>query len=350
VPEKAVTDAIESAVKEAAKTGGTSSVEIQVAAPKGAKTVETTLTSKSLAAVSDGKTESLKIATPVAEVSFDSEALKNIAGVAGKDVTISIAQVDKGGLTDTQKQQVGDAPVFDFTITSDGRTISDFNGGTATVSVPYTLKAGENPEFVTVWLLDDAGKLIPINAKYADGKITFETGHFSRYAIGYLPFTDVNADWAYESIVYAYNNQLFSGVGNDSFAPADNMSRAMLWSVLYRMAGAPAKTDAPALWYTDAQKWAIAEGISDGSNPMGNVTREQLATILYRYAKATAASADMSGFTDTAAISGFAKDATSWAVATGILNGSAGKLNPQGNATRAEVAVVMERFMQSALA
>ncbi|MEG2679462.1 MAG: MBG domain-containing protein, partial [Oscillospiraceae bacterium] len=276
VPEKAVSDAIAAAEKEAAKTGGSASVTITVDAPKDAKTVETTLPSKSLSAVAAGKIEGLKISTPVADLSFDSEALKNIAGVAGEDVKISATQVDAKALTDTQKSQVGDAPVFDFTVTSGDKTISNFNGGTATVSVPYTLKEGESPEFVTVWLLNDAGKLIPIEAKYTDGKIAFETGHFSRYAIGYLPFTDVKADWAYESIVYAYQNKLFSGVGDDKFAPTDNMNRAMLWTVLYRMAGSPGKTEIPANWYADAQAWAIANDISDGTNPTGDITREQL--------------------------------------------------------------------------
>ncbi|MEG0597725.1 MAG: S-layer homology domain-containing protein, partial [Oscillospiraceae bacterium] len=344
VPEKSVSDAIAAAEKEAAKTGGSSSVTISVDAPEGAKTVETTLPSKSLSAVADGKTDGLKISTPVADLSFDSEALKNIAGMAGKDVKISATQVDTTALTDAQKSQVGDAPVFDFTVTSGDKTISNFNGGTATVSVPYTPKEGENPEFVTVWLLDDAGKLIPIEAKYKDGKIAFETGHFSRYAIGYLPFTDVKADWAYESIVYAYQNQLFSGVGENKFAPTDNMNRAMLWTVLYRMAGSPNQTENPANWYADAQAWAMAEKISDGTNPDGNITREQLATILFRYAKAAATAADMSGFTDTSDISGFAKDGMSWAVESRILQGNSGKLNPAGNATRAEVAAMLQRF------
>ncbi|MEG0442040.1 MAG: S-layer homology domain-containing protein, partial [Oscillospiraceae bacterium] len=351
VPEKSVSDAIAAAEKEAAKTGGSSSVTISVDAPKGAKTVETTLPSKSLSAVADGKTEGLKISTPVADLSFDSEALKNIAGMAGKDVKISATQVDTTALTDAQKSQVGDAPVFDFTVTSGDKTISNFNGGTATVSVPYTPKEGENPEFVTVWLLDDAGKLIPIEASYKDGKIAFETGHFSRYAIGYLPFTDVKADWAYESIVYVYQNKLFAGVGDDKFAPTDNMNRAMLWTVLYRMAGSPNQTETPANWYADAQAWAIAEKISDGTNPDGNITREQLATILWRYAQSKKQDVSIGedtnilSYDDFDQMSQYAIPALQWACGAGIITGKSDSvLDPGGNATRAQVATMLQRY------
>ncbi|MEG1396948.1 MAG: S-layer homology domain-containing protein, partial [Oscillospiraceae bacterium] len=111
------------------------------------------------------------------------------------------------------------------------------------------------------------------------------------------------------------------------------------------MAGSPGKTVAPTTWYSDAQKWAMAESVSDGNRPTEDVTREQLATILYRYAKAAAVTADMSGFTDTGDISTFAKDGMSWAVANKILQGSAGKLNPQETATRAEVAAMLQRFL-----
>ncbi|MEG1579267.1 MAG: S-layer homology domain-containing protein, partial [Oscillospiraceae bacterium] len=263
----------------------------------------------------------------------------------GKSLTLSATRVEEKSLTAAQKMQVGTAPIFDLTVTSDDMMISNFDGGTATVSVPYTLGKDENPEFITVWLLDDAGKLIPIVAEYAEGKVTFATGHFSRYAVGYLPFTDVADDWAYEAVVFAYNNQLFSGVGSDKFAPAANMTRGMLWSVLYRMAGSPGKTDAP-LWYADAQKWAITETISDGSNPTDYVTREQLATILYRFAKGKVQKADMSAFADAAQISPFAKDSVSWAVANKILQGDHGSLDPQGNATRAQVAAIFQRFAE----
>ncbi|MEG0049600.1 MAG: S-layer homology domain-containing protein [Clostridia bacterium] len=287
----------------------------------------------------------VELVLPSAEIKLDASALAGVLNQAGKDVQISATQVENSKLTEAQKKLVGDAPTFDFTITSEGKTISDFKGGTATVSVPYTLGKDENPEFITIWLLDDAGKLTPIVAEYAEGKVTFTTGHFSRYAIGYLPFTDVADDWAYEAVVFAYNNQLFSGVGSDKFAPAANMTRGMLWSVLYRMAGSPGKTDDP-LWYADAKKWAITETISDGSNPTDYVTREQLTTILYRFAKGKVQKADMSVFADTAQISPFAKDGVSWAVASKILQGDHGSLDPQGNATRAQVAAILQRFAE----
>ncbi|MEG1578328.1 MAG: S-layer homology domain-containing protein, partial [Oscillospiraceae bacterium] len=345
IPDKVMTDAISSVVKEAAKTGGTSSVEIVIDAPKDAKTVEAELTRTIIRAVAESEVGSLKITSPVAIITFDTQALATIAAEAAEEkVIISAVSVPEKKLDAAQKALVGDAPVYELKVMSGNKIISDFKGGTATITIPYELKAGEKAEFVTVWYLDDAGKLSPIQGKYEDGFVTFTVGHFSRYAIGYLPFTDVKADWAYESIVYAYQNKLLSGVGNEKFAPVDNMTRAMLWTVLYRAAGSPAKTD-NANWYADAQAWAMAEKISDGTNPTGNVTRQELATILYRHAKSTAVQADISGFSDMAEVAEWAADGMNWAVANGILKGIGDKLNPAGNATRAQVATMLQRYL-----
>ncbi|MEG2958479.1 MAG: S-layer homology domain-containing protein, partial [Oscillospiraceae bacterium] len=163
------------------------------------------------------------------------------------------------------------------------------------------------------------------------------------------PFTDVKtSDWFYGDVNFVSSNGLMTGTGKTTFSPLTDTARSMVWAVLYRMAGSPGKTVAPTTWYSDAQKWAMAEAVSDGNRPTEDVTREQLATILYRYAKAAAVTADMSGFTDTGDISTFAKDGMSWAVANKILQGSAGKLNPQETATRAEVAAMLQRFAKLA--
>lgn len=354
VPDKSITDAIAAAKKEAAKTGGTTSVEIKINAPKDAKTVEATLSAKGLMDVSKN-TDGLKITGGMAALSFDKAALGAIADGAGKNVKISIAQADPQKLTAEQRAQIEHADVFNFAIMSGNQTISDFGGGVATVTLPYTLSSGEAEDKVGVWYLDATGKLNKLPATY-DAKtqvVTFTTGHFSYYVVGYdktvtwvNPFSDVaETAWYFEAVRYANQNGLLSGTSEGTFGPATPMTRAMLWTVLYRMADAPNKTEASASWYADAQSWTTAEGISDGANPTGNVTREQLATILYRYAKAAAVQADMSDFSDAGDISDFAKDGMSWAIANGILQGDQGKLNPKGSATRAEVAVMLQRFL-----
>lgn len=176
-------------------------------------------------------------------------------------------------------------------------------------------------------------------------------------------FTDIHAtDWYHEAVDFAVENGLFGGMSENTFEPNTAMTRAMLVTVLWRYAGEPAEgenafTDVPdGQWYTDAVAWAaennIVGGVGDNKfDPNGNITREQMATILYRYAGGkdidTSARADLSSFPDAGNVSGYALDAMKWAVAEGLVNGSDGKLLPQGNATRAQVATILMRFIEN---
>ena len=153
-----------------------------------------------------------------------------------------------------------------------------------------------------------------------------------------------------------------NGVGNDRFAPGSNVTRAMLVTVLWRMEDAPSGyentfSDVPdGKWYTDAVAWAaaneIVNGVGDGRfAPNSNITREQMAIILLRYSEKkgfdTSKRGDVSAFPDANQISSYAKDALSWAVGEGIINGSGGKLLPRGNATRAQIAAILMRFIEN---
>ena len=173
-------------------------------------------------------------------------------------------------------------------------------------------------------------------------------------------FTDVPAGhWASEAIAYVTGEGYFSGTSAATFSPGAPMTRSMLATVLWRMAGQPAPTganpftDVPAgQWYTDAVTWAAQQGIVTGTgnglfDPDGSITREQLAVMLHRFAGSAAASADLSGFADASAISSWASEAVNWAVASGVLSGDeAGRLNPGGAATRAEVAQMLYNYSQ----
>ncbi|MGN1307354.1 MAG: S-layer homology domain-containing protein, partial [Faecousia sp.] len=178
-----------------------------------------------------------------------------------------------------------------------------------------------------------------------------------------LAFSDIPAnEWYVDAVDYAVRNGLMNGVGNDRFAPEGSMTRAMLVTVLWRYEGEPAEgensfTDVPnGTWYTDAVAWAAANGIVSGVgngkfDPEGSITREQMAAILFRYAGKkcidTSKRGDLSGFPDSGKISAWAKDAMQWTVAEQIINGSDGKLLPQGNATRAQVAAILMRFIEN---
>ena len=178
-----------------------------------------------------------------------------------------------------------------------------------------------------------------------------------------VSFNDVSPNaWYYGAVDYAVSNGLMNGVGGGNFAPDSPMTRAMLVTVLWRYEGEPKEgkntfTDVPdGQWYTQAVAWAAANGIVGGVgngkfDPNGNITREQMAAILFRYAEKkgfdTTARGDLSKFPDAGKVSSWAKDAIAWAVAEGIIGGSDGKLLPQGNATRAQVSTILMRFIEN---
>ena len=181
-----------------------------------------------------------------------------------------------------------------------------------------------------------------------------------------LPFTDVStSDWFYDDVAFVYKNGLFSGTDSRSFSPNASMTRAMLVTVLYRLEGEPTVTGRSSFtdvrsgaYYEKAVIWAAANGIVTGTDstsfsPDAKVTREQLAAILYRYAQYrkldTDASAKLNSFTDADSVSAYASEALGWAVSESLINGASGKLMPKGDATRAQVAAILHRFVKNVL-
>ncbi len=161
-------------------------------------------------------------------------------------------------------------------------------------------------------------------------------------------FTDVPAgSWYEEAVKYVSEKGLMNGTSSTAFSPNASTTRGMIVTILARVEGV---NTSGTPWYAAGQKWAMDNGISDGTNMVGEVTREQLATILYRYAKQkgydVSKSAALTAFSDADKVSGYASEAMQWAVAEGLLQGSNGKLNPQGSATRAQVATILMRFME----
>ena len=174
----------------------------------------------------------------------------------------------------------------------------------------------------------------------------------------YNPYTDVKYDsWYYSSVKSMGEKDLFNGTSANTFAPGSNMTRAMLVSVLYRMAGKPAVSAASGFsdvaagaWYADAVTWAARNGILKGDasgafHPAQPVTREQVAVILYRYSKASSVKTDLSAFTDAGTISSYAVNAMNWAVSNGLMTGTdSATLNAKGIANRAQAATILTRF------
>ena len=158
-----------------------------------------------------------------------------------------------------------------------------------------------------------------------------------------FPFNDVSVlDWFYDSVYYVWENELMNGTDVNQFSPNSPLTRAMVWAVLARVDGETISGDN---WMTEAQAWAVESGVSDGTDPTGYVTREQLVTMLYRFAGEPAGAADISGYPDAASISDWAADAMAWAVKVGLIEGDdVGALNPTANSTRAHAATFFMRF------
>ena len=160
-----------------------------------------------------------------------------------------------------------------------------------------------------------------------------------------LTFTDVaEGEWFYGYVEYVYENGLMDGVSDTTFEPDGNMTRAMVWAILARIDG---ETVTGANWAETAREWAMSNGVSDGEDANGYVTREQLATMLWRYAGEPASEYSLSAFTDAGSVSDYAAAAMAWAVEQGVITGvTDATLEPQGTATRAQCAAMLMRLVE----
>lgn len=203
----------------------------------------------------------------------------------------------------------------------------------------------------TIAVTDQSGKPVAVTEK--DGRFTFVmpacnvtlTPIFERQPAQNVSFDDVKpTEWYADAVRCVVEKGLMSGTGTDAFSPDGTTTRGMLMTILARYAGAD--TTGGANWYEKGMAWAQSAGISDGRAPEAVITREQLVTMLYRYADVPEAGGTLDAFADADTVSAYAVDAMRWAAANGIVNGSHGRLNPHGNATRAQVAAMLMRFCE----
>ena len=224
----------------------------------------------------------------------------------------------------------------------------------------------------------DSGTAISAARKAYDALTDTQKGLVSNYTAlmdaeaaysrltGTLPFQDIpSTAWCYDAVRYVYENKLFQGTSADTFSPNRTMTRAMLVTVLYRLSGAPKSNGTPDFtdvkqgdWCAEAVAWAASHGIVTGFAdgrfaPNANITREQMAAILFRYAgyrglDTTAGNGtSLQSYTDAAAIHSYAVPAMRWAIGSGLITGrTSTTLVPGSTATRAEVAVILYRFCQ----
>lgn len=270
--------------------------------------------------------------------------------------------VETGTLTVSSRPNVNPVPAGNSVKLEEaagGKLTSSVSRATKGTTVTITVKPDAGYQLEELEVLDKNGEALPLkelaNGKFSfqmpDSKVTVQASFVQEST--YAGYPDVlPQDWFYSSVRYVTERGLMNGTPN-GFEPNMDSSRATIWTILARFSGVDT-TVVSGEWYAVARQWAMENGVSDGTNPNGVITREQLATMLYRFAKNKGlvqepVTADLSVFVDAGQISDYALDAMRWAVSVGLLNGMDGsRLAPQGSAARAQVAAMLMRFDQLA--
>lgn len=250
-----------------------------------------------------------------------------------KDGTVTTTETAKNGV----KVKTVDEPGKDVT----AQVTIPKSVGEATVTIPADVDCG------TVAVDAQTGEVVKLSVPTKDGMTVKLEGSAELVLVDRSrDFSDTKGHWAEDAIDFATAHELFSGTGEYTFTPDSPMTRAMLMTVLARFDGQD--TTGGAVWYEKAMEWAREHGVSDGSDPEGSITREQLATMLWRYAGSPAGDGSLSSFGDGGSANTYAVEALRWAVGEGLISGTdAGLLAPQGSATRAQVATILMRFVES---
>ncbi len=342
----------------------------------------------------------LNVNTSKGSLAIPHPALQSIAKQAGGvDIRINVSEQD------TKKEEVNakvnnalqqaaaifrgametlfaNACVTNVTITSNGKEINTFDGHQLTINLPVDSKHfAKDESYKVVVLSSDStvetliGKCLRVNGELV---VQVKVSHLSTFIVTTekekaeiakvtMNFADVNeSQWFYEAVKFVYEAGLMNGEGENTFNPKGNLNRAMLVTILYRLeqspeiAAAGRFTDVKAgQWYSEAVIWASENGIVNGYEdntfkPMNNVSREEMAAMLMRYAEFkqidVSATKDISGYQDAAKVSSWAQQNMSWANSAGLIQGDEhNNLNPKGNATRAEAAMILLRLVKNVL-
>ena len=342
-----------------AEVGAVEELVIDLSAA-GTEVTTVSMSKKTISNVEKSDAEALKLIMPNATVTLDNEALKAVeqqAAGSSIQVRVLIGVAAERTMTTAQREATKkiDSPVVvSATILSNGKTISSFGEGTATVTVPI-----ENAGTVNVWYIADDGAATLIESEYDGEYASFTTEHFSHYVIERLDrwFTDVPATaYFYDAVKWALEKGVTSGTSEDTFSPADACNRAQVVTFLWRAAGEPEPTAASTdftdvvagQYYYKAVLWAVEQGITQGTSeeafsPDATVTRGQVVTFLYRAIGTERMDTAENVFTDVAE-SAYYYDAVLWATENGVTTGQTETtFGPDASCTRGQIVTFLYR-------
>jgi hypothetical protein len=353
VTTETVTKAISEAVKAIdGKTDTIAEVKIVVKAeePKAGETAEKVtsaeveLVVEAVKEIAAAKDLVLTIESDVATITLDSATLDGISEnkADGDTVKITASEVETA--------------LIELTVTVGDTVIHDFRGEVR-VQTPYTPPVEvktEDYDLLTVYYVDDSGKLSEIPGAYFDivtRQIVFTTTHFSRFMVAewISPFSDIaKSDWYYKIARFSYSNSLIEGI-DGNFEAARKLTRGQMFTLLAKYAGVD--TSGGAQWYSKGVDWAVAQGISDGTAPERQITRGEMFQLLYNLAKTqgidVSGTADLSAYPDASEASAYTQAGLNWALSAGLASGDEnGKINPKGIATRVGIAGILKNYIE----
>lgn len=352
------------------ETDGKEIKTVVVSIPKigGAKAYETTLPVSFLSA-GDAST-AIKIKTNIATVTVPGNMLNATDTAGAQNISLTITAVDKSKLAANVQTQIGNKPIIELSLMTDGKQTSWNNeNAPVTVSIPYTPTAAElqDSEHIVIWYIDGSGKLVSVpNGRYdpATGTVKFTTTHFSYFAIAYMhkTFNDLGSvTWAEKSIEVLASKGILRGTSEKEYNPQSNITRADFLCFLVRTLGVDASVDGNfddidknAYYYKEiaiAKKLGITTGLGNNKfNPDAGITRQDMMVMteralkLLKKIKQQGMVSDLKKYADKSLIAPYAINSVASLVKEELIEGSGGNINPLGNTTRAEAAVFLYRI------
>ncbi|HEX2944524.1 MAG TPA: endo-1,4-beta-xylanase [Clostridia bacterium] len=363
-------NSLASKAKDAESKGQKAIVELKVGSSPEAGRATMDLPKDALTKLSQDTKADLRIDMGMATITFDAKSVDSLSSqLTDAKVSLSLSKVDSASLPQDIKAKVGNRPVFDISLMSGNKAITDFGGGKLQIGIPYTPQSGENTDAIIVYQVADNGRLNPVRGRYdeAAGAVICVVGHLSKYAVGYnnLTFSDISAkNWYGKAVSFIAARGITDGIGDGKFGPDDKLTRADFLVMLMRAyqiepdANPSANfTDAGSAYYTGylaaAKKLGITEGI--GGNlyaPNRIITRQEVFTLVYNTLKSVnelpsaKSGKSFAAFTDSGKVALWAGEAMKSLTEAGVITGDNGRLNPSGNASRAEMAQVLYNLLK----